>query len=469
MIQIPLPKINTGSFHFQSTKPGKRKNKRPWPGIEQKFNTFKTLGYSPFPLQAVIHQSEATVIQIVGAEAGGKSYVTSMEIVSAVSHCDLIYLIGETYDNPRKEFGYIEESLYQLKKLDPRNVSRPRVGQWAMVTKDGCTIKTLSVQNGASNIIATGEEPDIFAICEAGIVSSYSVFTACVRRATRSDGRVILSGTLKDNFGWYATLVDELAAPANLWRGLTFTLPAWSNLALYPGGEDDPEIKRLEAILPQEEFERTIAAKRTPSKALVFPEFEYAKHVRDITFDKGNPVTLWIDPGYFPSAYVVLAVQFDGPYVHIFDEVYLNFKTHTQVIDECKSREWWPNVTRAVIDFAGRQHHAEASAEEVWQHYAKVKPHSQQVGVLDGISRHRSFLHPARLFHSPLCVNTLREYKQYKRKTDRDGNVTSDQPIDADNHAMKAIAYGLVDRYGFVDNKLPDLAGMVLQGRARGW
>lgn len=423
-----------------------------WPNLQQKQIIFDRIGYQPFLEQFGIHQSEATVVQIVGAEGAGKSQVAANEVTANVLWSDLVYLIGETYDNPRREFEYLRDNLINLSMLSISDVSMPKVGEWKMITSTGCTIKTLSVREGASSVIATGEQPDIFVLCEAGIISSYSVFTACVRRATRSNGRVILSGTLKDNFGWYAGLADDLAPKENIWRGETFSLPAWINTKLYPGGKNDPEILRLKAILPDEEFARTIAAQRVPSKALVFSEFSYSQHVRDCPFDSSKPVTLWIDPGYFPSVYAVLAVQFRGSEVWIIDEIYLNHHTHSEVINIAKDKVWWRNVNRLAIDFAGRQHHAERSAEEVWHAETRLRPHSQQVGVLDGISRHRSFLSPtSRLFHDPRCLGTLAEYRQYKRKTDRDGNVTSDEPIDANNHAMKAIAYGLVDKFGFVE------------------
>ena len=421
-----------------------------WPTINQKLDTFRLIGYQPFPEQRPIHASRATVLQIVGAEGAGKSQVTANEVTACVPWAKLVYLIGETYDSPRREFEYLRNNLIVLGALDHGDASTPKMGQWAMTTRTGCEIKTLSAREGASSVIATGTEPDIFCLCEAGILGSYSVLTAAVRRATRARGRVILSGTLKDDFGWYAALVDELTPKGNPWRGETFSLPAWANTELYPRGRDDPEIQRLEALLPDNEFQRTIAAKRVPSPALVFPEFSYAKHVHDCPYDPRLPVTVWVDPGYFPSAYAVLAVQFHGAEVWQIDEIYLNHHTHEQVIALARRREWWPNVERSVIDFAGRQHHAQKSAAEIWLAETGIRPRSQPVGVLDGISRHRSFLEPTpRLFHDPRCTGTLSEYKQYKRRTDRDGNPTSDEPIDADNHTMKAIAYGLVDKFGF--------------------
>lgn len=434
-----------------------------WPSFNQKNITFEMIGYTPTPLQAPVHQSRATVLQVVGAEGAGKSQVAASEICSRVAWSKIVYLIGQTYANARREFEYLVEQLGQLGAIDPRKVSQPAAGKWSLTTRTGCRIDTLSVEEGASSIIALGEEPDIICLCEAGTIQSYSVFLAAVRRATRARGIVLLVGTLKDNFGWYASLVDELEASGNPWRGDTFSLPAWSNTHLYPDGEHDPEILRLRQVLPDDEFQRTVAAKKVPSKALIFPEFTYAQHVRPCPFEPPLPVHLWIDPGYFPSAYVVLPVQYHGREVWLIDEIYLNHHTHEQVIAEAKKREWWTSVKRAVIDFAGRQHHAEKSAIEIWQTVGGIRPNSQQVGVLDGIARHRTFLQgeirpdgslASRLCHDPRCKGTLEEYKRYKRPTDRDGGATSDEPRDEHNHSMKAIAYGLVDQFGFVDNAI---------------
>lgn len=447
-----------------------------FPTFPQKHVTFRRVGYTPTPLQAPVHASAAEVLQIVGAEGAGKSQVTASEVAGCVPWCDLVYLVGQTYDNARREFEYLVEQLSAVGALDPREVSQPAHGSWQLRTRTGCVIVTLSVERGAASVIARGEQPDIIVLCEAGIIASFAVFLASVRRVTRTKGRLILVGTMKDNFGWYASLIDELQSPGNPWRGETYSLPAWSNTYLYPGGENDPEIERLRLVLPDDEFQRTVAAKRVPSKALVFPEFSYREHVRDCPFDEGKAVHIWIDPGYYPSAYVVLAVQFHGREVWLIDEIYLNYHTHSQVIALAKKRPWWRNVRRAVIDFAGRQHHAEKSAEEVWRAEAGKTPHSQEIGILDGIARHRSFLqgevgpdgsrHP-RLYHDPKCKNTLEEYKKYKRPTDRDGNATDDMPRDEHNHAMKAIAYGLVDHFGFVDNRLPRAA--LAQAKVKGW
>ncbi len=443
--------------------------------------TFRRIGHEPNQTQARIHHSSAQVLQIVGAEGGGKSHVTAAEIAACVPWARLVYLVGQTYDNSRQEFEYLVTHLSGLGALEQKQISQPKHGFWSLTTRTGCYIVTLSVERGASSVIAKGQQPDIITLCEAGVIGSYSVFLASVRRARRSRGRVILVGTLKDDFGWYASLVDELQVFGNPWKGETYNLPAWTNTYLYPGGRQDPEIKYLEATMPPDEFSRTVAAEKVASRAQVFAkEFSYARNVRDCPFDPELPVDIWIDPGYYPSSYVVLPVQYYGVEVWNFDEIYVNFHTHQQVIALVKKQAWWwreveeektgeirkvCNIERIVIDVAGKQHHAERSAEEVWANEAGIRPRSQQVGVLDGIARHRTFLMAgrneegqpiARLFHDPKCKHTLEEYKKYRLPTDRDGNPTHNIPMDKENHSMKAIAYGLVDRFGFVDNRLSE-------------
>jgi len=39
--------------------------------------------------------------------------------------------------------------------------------------------------------------------------------------------------------------------------------------------------------------------------------------------------------------------------------------------------------------------------------------------------------------------------KAYRWKTDREGNIVGDVPEDKYNHGIKAVIYGLIDRFGY--------------------
>jgi hypothetical protein len=376
--------------------------------------------------------------------------MTAGEVVTYVPTSQLVYLVGDNYDNTHREFEYMEFMLTRMGFTNPSKVSKPKGRQWQMSTWNGCRILTVSVQRGAEQIITRGEEPNIIALVEAGVIESMAIMYASIQRLTRSRGRLILSGTMRDPFSWYTKIRSELQVDGNSWQGATFSLPAWVNREKYPGGRQDPQILKLEAILPDDMFAMTVAATIVPSKALVLPEFNYGDHVQPCPYDEQLPTEVWVDPGYFPSSYAVVVVQWHGDVAWQIDEVYENWKTDEEIIEECKNREWWPSVRSLVMDKAASQHNtrSQKSPAEVWETELSLSAMSTALGVLDGIARHRVALKQKHIRHDPECKKTLEEYIRYRKPTDNNGEVRSETPEDKDNHSMKAIAYGIVKRLG---------------------
>jgi len=431
-----------------------------WPGWRQKKAILRAAGYEPHELQEEAHRCDARVMAVFGAERSGKSKWAGMEGLARLPWSEEIAIAGQEYGRTLKEFGYLVEGLRVIGGLG--RVSAPARGQQQCWAKSGCHVRTISLNDGPEELTGTGEAFDVVILAEAGLMR-YEAFHAARGRVAETRGVVLMVGTLWDNFGWYADFYRAFAGP-NVYGGARFSFPAWVNRAVYPLGREDPEIEELRKSLPEDEFRRRVAAELVPSPARIFPEFNHVTHVGVYPFDEERPVTLWIDPGYYPSAYCVLAVQFypgEWPEVRVIDEVYEHHRVHADVIEICRGREWWDVAWDAVIDFAGRQHQAEKSAEEVWGELTGIWPRSEQVGILDGITRHRTFLRDpgtgeARIGFDLRCTNGIAEYGSYKRKTDRRGNVVSDMPNELDKttgHAMNAVAYGLVDKYGYVEHR----------------
>ena len=137
-----------------------------------------------------------------------------------------------------------------------------------------------------------------------------------------------------------------------------------------------------------------------------------------------------------------------------------------EMIDICRNRPWWKDVSSGVIDVAGYQHQAMAAPAELWMKSTGLYLSSQKVRINDGTERLKSFLKPdpitkeARVQINPKCDGLLSEFgaapspfdgqtRAYRWKIDRDGNIVGQSPEDKNNHGVKALIYGIVDRYGY--------------------
>ena len=144
----------------------------------------------------------------------------------------------------------------------------------------------------------------------------------------------------------------------------------------------------------------------------------------------------------------------------MLDEVYMQYAMTSQVIEACQRRSWWPHVRSGVIDIAGRQHHAMPSQIEVWMAQARIRLRSHRVLLQDGMERLRTFLRnpgtgEARITVNSRCQALIREFANYRYHEPREHHPVSEQPIDADNHAIKALCYWLYDRFGAVRPRGP--------------
>ena len=396
-----------------------------------------------------------------------------MELVARHHLGELFWLIGPDYNLCRPEFRYLMEYFSKLGAIENLSFPSSPFQPCSMVLKGGIEITTITAKDTQK---IAGRAPDGILGCEAAQLD-YEVYLKCLGRLSEKNGWLWLSGTFEHDsyLSWYAEQYEKWIVD-NEEGGGAFSIPTWSNRAIYPGGIDDPKIQELKAKSPNPEwFLERFAGVPCPPPTAVFKEFRISKHVseearfRPFRLDAdgkelkrdGKPVPweveLAIDPGY-NGAYAVLAVQVDGPIVNVIDEVYHQYIQAEDIITECKAREWWPNVRRGVIDIAGTQHQGLASHTEVWAYQARVMLESVRVDIPPGIARLRSFLSPGlevppRIFYSPKCKNSIKEFTLYRYRQVEEGKVTSEKPIDAFNHAAKAIAYWLVARYGFVDTR----------------
>lgn len=433
--------------------------------IEQKRLIFERLNYTPSIAQDAFHVDESRIRLVAGGERGGKSLSSAMEYLGQFWETPLCWLVAADYERTGAEFGYICDSFTKLgiqytatKRLDPGEILAE--GGLKVVTKSAKDPRKLAV-----------DAPNLIIGCEASQLD-YETFLRMRGRIAETRGKLVLSGTFESSLGWYPELFTRWQI-ANNEDARSFSIPTWSNLAIYPGGRNDPEIQAMEATMPPEWFAERCAGVPMPPHGLVFNEFRVNIHTgigEAFEFNPNLPVVIWVDPGY-AGAHALLAVQKKDDIVYIFDEIYERGLVTSEMVNAAEQKPWWNAATHGVIDIAGTQHQAMPAPVEIWLKEGKIRMVSQPVKINQGIERFKTSLKVNPITNRPgirinsRCRGLISELggcpnpfdgqtRVYRWKQDKDGNTLGTIPRDENNHACKAVCYGLVDMLGFSQQKM---------------
>jgi len=427
---------------------------------------YDRVGFSPTRAQEVILASSYRFNLVAGGEQAGKSLIAAKYLLARFLETEgrgLYWLVAADYERTRAEFTYLAEDFEKLGVL--KEISK-RVDPGHITLVDGTLIETKSAKDPRTLAMRA---PDGILGCEASQLDMETFFRLRGRCAPKR-GWMFLAGTFEGSLGWYPQMFTAWASGAEP-EARAYSLPSYTNVHLYPGGAQDPEILRLKAASSDDFFMERIEGKPSPPRGLVFTEFRPDMHISDVEYEPREPVHLWMDPGY-AGAYAVEVVQVRGEQICVIDEIYEQGLVTDDIIDVARSREWWPDVKFGVIDIAGTQHQAMSAPTEAWLDQTGLYLSSQKVKINEGTERLKGWLkidartHSPRIVFSPKCKGVLSEFgavaspidgqtRAYRWKVDRDGNIVGDTPEDKNNHGVKALIYGLVDRfgYGYVSNK----------------
>ena len=281
---------------------------------------FSKIGFEPTPMQQPIVECKKRFILVAGGEQAGKSMIASKFLISRFMQDQkendepgLYWLVAADYERTRAEFEYLVEDFGKLGVLAD---STKRVDPGRIVLGNGVRIETKSAKDPRTLAM---KAPNGIIGCEASQLDLES-FHRLRGRCAPKRGWLFLAGTFEGSLGWYPQLYQT-------WQHGTsdeqsFSLPSYSNRHLYPGGRKDPEILKLKALASDEFFMERIEGIPTPPQGLVFGEFRADIHIsEDAKWMKGEPVQLWMDPGY-AGAYAVQVVQEINGQVCVIDEIY---------------------------------------------------------------------------------------------------------------------------------------------------
>jgi hypothetical protein len=421
---------------------------------------FEKVGFTPLEEQRRILESAYRFTLVAGGEQAGKSLVASKYLLSRFAETEergLYWLVAADYERTRAEFEYL---LADFSALGILKEASKRVDPGHLLLADGTRIETKSAKDPRTLAMRA---PNGIIGCEASQLDLETFFRLRGRCAPKR-GWMFLSGTFEGSLGWYPQMFTAWASGADK-EARAFSLPSYTNTHLYPNGANDLEIQRLKEVSSDNFFMERIEGKPSPPEGLVFPEFRPDAHISEVEYEKGDPVHLWMDPGY-AGAYAVVAVQVRGEQICVIDEIYEQGLVTEDIIEVAQTRDWWTDVRFGVIDIAGTQHQAMAAPAEVWLERTGLYLSSQKIRINEGTERLKGWLkidpktHAPRIVFNPRCHGILSEFgsapnpfdgqtKAYRWKTDREGNIVGEIPEDKYNHSVKAVIYGLVDRFGY--------------------
>ncbi len=420
---------------------------------------FKRIGYEPNKSQWPIHLCRFRIILVAGGWRAGKSYVGANEAIVRAMRAKHIWLIGKNYDSCREEFRYIQQGMLKLGNI--KECSFPAQGQCSMTLKTGCLIDTHS----AEDVTKIGmSAPDFVLICEAAQLT-HDAFLRVWGRVIETRGTIMMTGTFEQALDWYTKYYKQGQGLDSDIR--SFSLPSWSNIAVFPGGRYDPEIlkaeQRLGTLFPQ-----YCAAEPCQPIGIVLPEFANRIHVGPYGYDANIPVEIAVDPGY-RGAHAVLAIQIKESIPYVVDEIYLRGYHTEDIILLVKQKPWGPRVQSGVIDIAGTAHQAMAAPIEVW--LSEPDPNDYMKGGM-GLSLEYHYVHEEeginafrvalsvnpvtqkpRVFFNHTCHGIISEMGGCESPLTGGGvwlrDIETNKLIDRNNHATKAFIYWYTKRYGY--------------------
>ena len=414
------------------------------------------------PEQAEVFWDEERVLVMAGGEGAGKSFVGALRafVLTVTTPVELGWFVGADMEDARKEMDYFIDWSDKLGILDRSNSTIPSARterclvrlDLSRITGKVAVAETVS---GYDPLKIGRDQPDWIVGCE---VSRWEkeVFDRCYGRLARKYPRAwgFFSGSFEESIGWFPE-TWALGQGPNEMDLSSHSLPSWANRSIYPGGADDAAIVQLRNSMSESRFLARHAGRPSPPRDAVLPEFKYRLHVWPVTTNPAYPVYLFIDPG--TTVYCILYVQIVGGEVHVLDEIYQPQASHDSVINSAMANELWKYVGGGVIDVAGKQHHGGfMSPEQAWARDTGLRLKSQYLKVDQEVERLRSILHlnpitqRARLLIHPRCKGIISEMGGGQSPNPSGGlwRMKGGSPDNHNDHACKALAYGLAQYYG---------------------
>lgn len=421
----------------------------------------KLLGVELSPEQSPIVYDNHPIILVTGGWQSGKSFVAADYLFTRHYLGSYFGIVGADYDLCRQLFSYVREFGEKARLV--KDCHFPARDQCSLTLSRGtdnppCVIETKSAKYAEK----IASKPYDGIIMEEAAQQPEDIFVNAQGRLITKGGWLLMVGTLEADKDWYVDKALEYAVPGNNDNGVRYVLPTWANRKVFPGGRQDPKIVYREKTLGPEKFMQKCGGELISPKNLVLPEFAIRLHVGNFPYNPDWPIFLAVDPGYSPSSYAVLFIQFHDDEVFIVDEIYQQRLVNEQIIQMVTTKPFFQKITDGVIDISAKKkdHEAKDSTWETWRKLSGLTLDFKRIeDVSVGVDRIRPFFLPHPVYNSPRihidksCKGLISELGGCKSPFAEEGRGSwrtrpSGKPEDNNCDAAKALIYAIVSHYG---------------------
>jgi hypothetical protein len=424
---------------------------------------FKTIGYEPHSAaQWAFHNSESRFRSPCCGRRFGKSTMAARDLEPELfEHNKMFWIVGPTYDLGEKEFRVIWDDLMVNQGLGKdkrvRRAYNKKQGNMFIEFPWRTRVEVRSAEH-PENLV--GERLDGVIMAEAAKHKG-DTWERYIRAALADRHGWATFPTTPEGQNWYYK-IWQLGRNPDFPEYESWRMPSWANPVVYPGGRTDPEILMIEATTSKEWFDQEIGADFTAFVGKIYSEFVEDVHVQKIEYNPAWKNYVFFDWGFVNplAALDVMVDPFDN--IYIWREHYKAQQTLQSHLREMRGREQ-PQYYKVDMCFGDAADpdaimtvtenfapcFGDPAAKTNWREGIDLVKSFLKLRTMDADDEGNSEEKP-KLFVDHSCVNTIREFNNYKAKQGtqgRNAKAAAEAAQEIDDHALDALRYGLMHLY----------------------
>lgn len=300
---------------------------------------FEQLDYHPQDNgQWDMHRSTARFRTACCGRRWGKSQWAGHEMTYQMFIPDTInWIVGPKYVLGEREFRVVHNDFKKLGLLKRCKVSyNTRQGDMRIYFKDlnsECLVVSADKQD---SLVGEGLSHVIMSEAAKHKLSTWQMYIEPALSDLR--GSADFPST-PQGFNWFKGMFD-LGQDPDQEEYSSWHFPTWTNLLRFPGGFDDPELKRIREARSNLWWNQEYGAKFTAYEGLIYQNFDPQIHVKPIAYNPLNENWLALDFG-FKDPTVCLDIMIDptNQRVYVWREYYVQQKISSDHALAIRNRE----------------------------------------------------------------------------------------------------------------------------------